>query len=115
MGEDSIYTAKMALAVSIFEPLKFKIIHKALMIMPINKEVIENLLAAESIDFVKISDEADKIEIKNAISEHFKLAENLRIHKLPAYRINGNIMTDILDTAKLKQVIAEVRNHNSKE
>lgn len=110
LGEASIYAAKIALAVNALQPAKFKAIHAGLMRMsPINKEAIESLLTEQSIDIAKVFEEADKVEIKNAITKNFELAKHLRIQGAPAYIINGKLMPGLLDVSTLKEIISQSR------
>jgi protein-disulfide isomerase len=111
LGESSIYTAKIALAVNALDPSKFKAIHDGLMKMsPISKEAIESLITVQGLDFAKILEEMDKTEIKNILSKNAELANSLRIQGAPAYIINGKLLPGLVEVATFKQIISEIRN-----
>ena len=111
LGENSMYAAKIALAVHKLAPAKFKIIHQGLMHMkPITAEAVEELISSNEIDWISLQTEIHKPEIQSLIDKNFEMAGNLRIQGVPAYIINGKLFPGLVDFTQLQSSIAEIRS-----
>lgn len=110
LGENSLYIAKIALAVNRIAPSKFSAVHDGLMKMKNpTTDVLRDFIVANGIDIQSIDAETSKPEIQAAIDKTFEIANNVKIQGVPAYIINGRLVPGLIDLAQLKSIIAESR------
>ncbi|MDF2965141.1 MAG: thiol:disulfide interchange protein DsbA [Rickettsiaceae bacterium] len=110
LGESSEYAAKFALAVNSIRPDKFKAFHDDLMhLSSFNKEVMLNLCEKHGIEYSSIEDEMDKPEVAGELQKIRDLAMEIEINGAPAFIINGEHYSGLLEMQRLQEIIKNIR------
>jgi protein-disulfide isomerase len=82
---------------------------------PITKEAVENLIAANELNYKVVEEEMDKKEIQDVLNKNFELADNLKIRGVPASIINSKILPGLVDLTQFQQIIADIRGTSKNE
>jgi len=110
LGEVSMYTAKVALAVHKISAEKFPLIHDGLMkTQPLNEANIKELLKKHEIDYALVENEINSYDIKQLVNHNFELAKNLGIKGAPSYIINGFFVPGLIDTEKFNLIMQQIK------
>ena len=110
LGKDSLYAAKVALALQKTSGEHFPKLHNELMKMKrINPESVKNLATQYKIDYSVLENEINSFAIKQSASKNIELAKALGINGTPSYIINGHFVAGVINTEKLKNIILQIR------
>lgn len=110
LGENSVYIAKVALALYNISPENFFQIHGEIMQMAeINETTIRSLISKYNIEYSAVENEINSYAVKQLLEKNFALAKELDIKGTPSYVINGHLAPGLISTEKLKNVIMQLR------
>ncbi len=110
LGESSEYAAKVALSVYNTRPDKFKAFHNDMMnLTAYNKTAMIELAEKHELEYAKIEDEMEKPEVKDEVQRIRDLAIEIEINGAPAFIINGEHYSGLLDMPKLLEIIKKIR------
>lgn len=108
LGDMSVYSAKVALAVFITAPDKFLSVHRELMEMKqATHESIATMLTNHSLNVDEINKVMESKEVNSTLQHNFALANDLKIKGAPAYIINSKMFPGLMDVTQLKDAIAK--------
>jgi protein-disulfide isomerase len=111
LGETSEYAAKIALAVFNSRPDKFKAFHDDMMnLKSFTKEALIDLCEKHQLEYSNIEDEMDKPEVKAEIQKIRDLAMEIEINGAPAFIINGEPYSGLLEMSRLQDIIKNIRS-----
>lgn len=112
LGEVSEYAAKLLLVVQKISPEKLFSVHEDLMSNGRLTILLINQIGQKNgIDLSNIDKLFDKIQVNNLLSKNIELSKNLKIQGTPAYIIDNQMFSGLLDLDKLKQLIEEERGN----
>lgn len=110
LGDNSLYVAKVILAIHKLAPDKFLKVHYELMSQKnLSQENVNKIIVENGFDIVQIQEEMTNSKIQDMLNQNFNIANNLRIQGVPAYIINARLIPGIVDFAQLKSIIADIR------
>ncbi len=104
LGSESEYLARLAIALNVKAPGKFKEIHNEFLTGKIqNKEEIMVIFKEHNINFKSIEDFSNSDTVTNLIKENLQLAKDLKITGVPAFIINGQYFPGFLSAELLAE------------
>lgn len=110
LGDVSLYSSKVALALNKISPEKFSIIHDGIMSMKtVNNESIKALITQSNIDYTIVENEINSYSIRELVNKNYELAQSIGMKGAPSYVINGKFIAGLLDVERLKTIIGELR------
>ncbi|MCC2645948.1 MAG: thiol:disulfide interchange protein [Rickettsiaceae bacterium] len=110
LGESSEYAAKFALSLYNTRPDKFKAFHNDMMnLSSFNKEALINLCEKHELEYTAIEDGMDKPEVKDELQKIRDLAMEIEINGAPAFIINGEHYSGLLEYSRLQDIIKNIR------
>lgn len=112
LGPDSIFAARAAIAAIPQGREKYIALHKALLAVrgPLSEAVVLATAKQVGLDVAKMQARIPDKTVESVISENLKLARGMGINGTPAFVIGDRIIEGAIDTAGLKQAIAEARS-----
>ncbi len=110
LGGSSMYSAKVALALSKISPENFHDIHNDMMKMrPVNQESIKAMVKKYEIDYAILENEINSFSIQKLINNNLELAKNIGLKGAPSQIINGNFIAGMLESDKYHLIFKEIR------
>ncbi len=111
LGNLSTFSAKVALAAYKLFPEKFANLHANLMnLRPMSNDGIIAAVNSAEIDYAAITEEMDKEEIQNILKKNQEVSRNLKINGVPAYIINGKLISGLINLNQFQQLLASARS-----
>jgi protein-disulfide isomerase len=111
LGESSAYLSKMALAVYLEYPGKFKEFHDECMsLKQVSEDNIKQIFKKYNIDYSKIELAFFSKELKEIQNEILLLGKNIYLSAVPTCIINGNLYQGMLNLSNLANIIEKDRN-----
>lgn len=110
LGTNSLYAAKIALAVQKIANNNFLNVHNELMSMvDINEENVKVMLTKYNIDYNLVENEVNSNALKEVIAKNFYIAKEVGMKGTPSYIINNNFIAGLITTDKFKTIIKQIR------
>ena len=76
---------------------------------PVTKEAVEKLLSDNMLDSKLIEKVMQSEAIQKSLDKNIKLAKELKMQGVPAYIINGKLISGMIDLDQLKAIVTEIR------
>lgn len=95
LSDESVYAARIAMAIQHLYPNKYVIYHNDLMTRADkikNTKEVDDLVTKLGMDLAKVKAEADSDYVEKKIADNERLARNMGLSGTPAYIINGRVI-----------------------
>ena len=110
LGTNSLYAAKVALAVQKVSSNNFLNVHNELMGMKeINVDNVKAMLGKYNIDYNIVENEVNSYALQSIVDKNIKIAKEVGINGTPSYVINNNFIAGLIPTDKFKAIIMQLR------